>query len=122
MAARSKRKGNKVERDIVKRWIAAGLEARRVVLSGALGSLLGDDFHGDVKVVINDHAITVQSKSLANGWASLYRDIEGHDCLIIKANHKESLVILPESLFLALVGTPDGECGVQGGVQQSPAE
>lgn len=99
----SKQKGYRGEVGIVKRWIAAGLECRRVILSGALGHILGSEYHGDVKAMVKNHCITIQSKCLANGWATIYRDLENHDCLIIKANRKESLVVMPESLFLALV-------------------
>lgn len=109
----SKQKGYRGEVGIVKRWIAAGIECRRVILSGALGHILGDEYFGDVKALINGQSITIQSKCLAKGWTSIYRDLSNHDCLIIKATHKESLVILPESLFLTLVGdSRDGATSV----------
>ena len=108
MTNRSKAKGSQVERNIVKRWLARGIKCHRVLMSGALG-YMGEAFHGDVKAVVCDHNLTIQSKYLADGWATLYRDIANHDCLIVQAKRKEALVIVPESLFLALLGeTEDG--------------
>lgn len=103
MTTKSKRRGYNAEVGIVKRWMAHGIKCHRVVLSGALKHL-GDEFNGDVKAIISDQQLTIQSKYLANGWATLYGQLENHDCLIVKAKHKEALVILPESLFLSLLG------------------
>lgn len=87
----------------MQRWIAAGIKCHRVILSGALKHL-GDDFNGDVKATVCDQNLTIQSKYLANGWNTLYAQLENHDCLIIKAKRKEALVVIPESLFLSLLG------------------
>lgn len=106
MTSKSKQKGYRAEVGIVKRWIAAGIKCHRVVLSGALKHL-GDEFNGDVKATVCNHNLTIQSKYLANGWATIYRDIENHDCLIIKAKFKEALVVVPEALFLSLLGEPN---------------
>ena len=107
MSSKSKQRGYNAEVGIVKRWIAAGIKCHRVVLSGALKHM-GEEWHGDVKATVADHNLTIQSKYLANGWANIYRELEDHDCLIIKAKRKEALVIVPESLFLSLLGERDG--------------
>ena len=112
MGSKSKKKGYNAEHGIAKRWTARGLKCKRVVLSGALGSILGPDFHGDLKATVLGRELTIQSKCLANGWAMIYRAIERHDCLIIKSDRKEPLVILPESVFLSLV-CGDSEDGAE---------
>lgn len=83
--------------------MAAGIKCHRVILSGALKHL-GEEYAGDVKATVADQNITIQSKYLANGWATIYRDLQDHDCLIIKSKRKEALVVIPESLFLSLIG------------------
>lgn len=103
MSSKSKQIGYRAEVGIVKRWLAAGIKCHRVILSGAL-KFLGDEFHGDVKATVCGHDLTIQSKYLANGWPTIYREMEDHDCLIIKAKRKEALVIIPERLFLTLFG------------------
>lgn len=115
MPSKSKQKGYRGEAGIAKRWSAHGIPCKRVVMSGAMG-FLGPEFHGDLKATINGQELTIQSKCLADGWRMIYGAIENHDCLIIKADRKEALVVIPESLFLSLVGSgePENVCDACG--------
>ena len=105
----SKQKGTRGENGIVKRWTARGIKCQRVVMSGALGHILGAEFSGDVKATIKGHNLTIQSKCLADGWKMIYRAIHKHDALIIKSDRQEALVVIPESLFLSLVCGEPGD-------------
>ena len=88
---RSRDKGNRVERAIVKALQAAGLGAERVPLSGSAGG----SYTGDLTVPLMGADRVVEVKARAAGFASLYAWLEGRDVLVVKADRREPLVVLP---------------------------
>lgn len=91
MGKKSRDKGNRVERLIVKAIIAHGLDAQRVPLSGAA---LGR-FSGDILTTVAGENWTGECKARARGFAQLYDWLGEHEFLVVKADHKPPLVVLP---------------------------
>jgi hypothetical protein len=87
----SRDKGNRLERAIVKLLQDRGLGAERVPLSGSAGG----SYAGDLTVPILGRDLVVEAKARANGFARLYSWLEGRDVLIIKADRRDAIVVLP---------------------------
>jgi Holliday junction resolvase len=90
----SRQKGNRTERAIVRVLCAHGFAAERVPLSGAARGRFG----GDVSIPLLGVDRRVEVKARANGFARLYDWLDGADYLVIKANRREPLVVLPLKL------------------------
>ncbi len=92
-----RRKGDRLEREVVKLLQAAGVPARRVPLSGSMAG-----YPGDVVVTVagRDHVLECKArKSLP-----LYTWLMNRDALILKADRKEPLMVLRLSDFLKALG------------------
>lgn len=83
-------KGRRAEREL-----ARLLGGERVPLSGAAGG----EYRGDVKAF----GLLWQSKWEADGFRRLYRWLETHDALGLKADRKPWLVVMPIYTFLGLI-------------------
>jgi hypothetical protein len=71
-----------------------GLTAERVPLSGSAGGR----FAGDLLLTLAGRDHIVEVKCRRNGFAQLYEWLDGRDRLIVKADRREPLVILPLAL------------------------
>ena len=91
MGKASRDKGARVERQIVHLLQEKGLAGERVPLSGSAGGR----FSGDVSVPVLGDDWLLEVKARANGFARLYDWLAGADALVIKADRKEPLVVLP---------------------------
>jgi Holliday junction resolvase len=87
----SRQKGNRLERAVVKLLQDRGLGAERVPLFGSAGG----SYCGDLTVPVLGRDLVVEAKARANGFARLYSWLEGRDALIIKADRRDALVVLP---------------------------
>jgi Holliday junction resolvase len=87
----SRDKGNRLERALVRLLQDRGLAAERVPLSGSAGG----SYLGDVTVPVIGRDLVVEAKSRATGFAQLYAWLEGRDILVVKADRRDALVILP---------------------------
>jgi Holliday junction resolvase len=90
----SRDKGNRLERAVVRLLQDHGLAAERVPLSGSAGG----SYSGDLTVQILGRDLVVEAKARANGFLKLYAWLEGRDVLIIKADRRDALVVLPMRL------------------------
>ena len=90
----SREKGNRTERAIVRILQEHGFAAERVPLSGAAHGRFG----GDVSVPLLGADRRVEVKCRGNGFRELYRWLEGHDFLIVRADRREPLVVIPLKL------------------------
>lgn len=90
----SKQKGDRAERAIVRYLQAQGFTAERVPLSGAAGG----SYLGDLKVSLLGVDRVAEVKHHANGFRQLYGWLENRDILIVRADRREPLVILPLKL------------------------
>ena len=89
MAGKTPRqKGNRLERTIVAKLKAAGLDAKRVPLSGSAAG-----FPGDVVVKLAGRTFTLEAKSRKD-FKTLYSWLEDRDALILKGDRREPLLIL----------------------------
>jgi hypothetical protein len=87
----SRDKGNRFERAIVKQLQDHGLGAERVPLSGSAGG----SYAGDLTVPILGRDLVVEAKARAKGFSQIYSWLQGRDALVIKADRRDALVILP---------------------------
>jgi len=99
MGAMQRRKGAKVEREIVNALKAAGIPAERVPLSGAHGG----SFAGDVVVGGGRWRAEVKARKGGEGFKQLERWLGENDLLILKRNHGDPMVLLPWDLATALL-------------------
>jgi Holliday junction resolvase len=99
----SRHKGNRLERAVVRLLQDHGLGAERVPLSGAAGG----SYSGDLTVPILGRDLVVEAKARANGFARLYSWLEDRDVLIIKADRRDALVILPLRLAVEIATTAE---------------
>lgn len=88
---RSRDKGARGERAIVKYLQSYGFAAERVPLSGSAGG----SYTGDATVPLLNQDRRIEVKCRANGFATLYTWLEGRDMLVVRADRREPLVILP---------------------------
>ena len=86
MGLKSKRKGYRLENELVNKLKEMGLNAERIPLSGAGGG----SFSGDLIV---EGKIT-KVKERKDGFKNLYKWLEGRDILFIRADRKEWLVVV----------------------------
>ncbi len=95
---RSRDKGNRVERALVKALQGAGFGAERVPLSGSAGG----SYLGDLTTPLLGRDMVVEVKARADGFATLYGWLKSRDLLVVKADRREPLVILPLALAIEI--------------------
>jgi hypothetical protein len=95
----SRDKGNRTERAIVRLLQEHGLAAERVPLSGAARGRFG----GDISVPALGRDLRGEAKCRGNGFNRLYDWLEGHDFLVIRADRRELLVVVPLKLAAEVV-------------------
>ena len=89
-----RQKGDRAERAIVKFLQERGFAAERVPLSGSAGG----SYCGDLTLPILEVDRVVEVKCRADGFRELYKWLQDRDILIVRADRKEPLVILPLKL------------------------
>jgi Holliday junction resolvase len=119
---RSRDKGNRTERALVRTLQAAGFAAERVPLSGSAGG----KFAGDVSVPLLGIDRTVEVKVRANGFRELYRWLAGADILVVKRDRAEPLVVLPLRLATEIATVAEtnraSQPSLQGGRRAIPPQ
>jgi hypothetical protein len=90
----SRDKGNRTERAIVRLLQERGFAAERVPLSGAARGRFG----GDVSIPLLGRDLRCEVKCRGNGFRELYKWLDGADALIVRADHRELLVVVPIGL------------------------
>jgi hypothetical protein len=65
--------------------------AERVPLSGSAGG----SYSGDLTVPILGRDLVVEAKARAKGFSQIYSWLQGRDALVIRADRRDALVILP---------------------------
>jgi hypothetical protein len=88
---RSRNKGTRVERALVRYLQERALAAERVPLSGSCGGR----FVGDLSLPLLGVDRCVEVKCRARGFRELYAWLDGRDLLIVRADRREPLVVLP---------------------------
>ena len=95
----SRDKGNRTERAIVRLLQERGLAGERVPLSGAARGRFG----GDISVPVLGRDLRGEAKCRGKGFNRLYDWLEGHDFLVVRADRKPLLVVVPLELAAEVV-------------------
>jgi len=101
----SRDKGNRAERAIAKFLQDRGFAAERVPLSGAAGG----SYLGDVTIPVLGADRVAEVKVRANGFGQLYSWLEERDLLIVRADRKEPLVVIPLKLAAEIAAKAEGQ-------------
>jgi Holliday junction resolvase len=91
---RSRSKGARTERSIVRALQANGVAAVHVPLSGAVGGR----FAGDIVLPLMGRDLCGEVKARAAGFRELYSWLTNRDVLVVKADRQKPLVVLRLSL------------------------
>lgn len=95
---RSRDKGNRVERHLAAFLQSHGFAAERVPLSGSARGR----FSGDVSLPLLGRDHRAEVKARANGFRGLYAGLTRASLLIVKADRRDPLVILPLRLAIEI--------------------
>ena len=98
MGSKSKSKGYRTEYNLVKRFQAAGLDAKRQVLSGAL-----PDHPHDIKINNPNFIVEVKARKNGAGFKTLKRWMGTADALIMHEDFEESIVAISLPKFIDLL-------------------
>jgi Holliday junction resolvase len=104
----SRDKGNRAERAIVRLLQERGFAAERVPLSGAARGRFG----GDVSVPVLGVDRRVEVKCRGNGFRELYKWLDGADMLIVCADRRELLVVVPLKLAAEIAAMAERAKGI----------
>lgn len=105
MPNRSRQKGDRFERECVKRLEELGVHTERVPLSGGA---IGGSFEDDLLVDVCGRAEHVECKTRARAWSDLFGWLHpahhAHEpyCLFIKADRTDTLVVMSLDEFARL--------------------
>jgi hypothetical protein len=109
-----RRKGNRVEREVLALLKEAGLEARRVPLSGS-----APDYPGDLEVELPGLGrVVVEVK--ARKRVGLEAWLEGRGLLVLKPDRRPPLAVMPLQALLALIRAANGEAPASTSPPSSP--
>jgi hypothetical protein len=103
--AKHRRKGNRIELELVKRHIELGIKAERYPLSGA-SRFRGSGHDVDVYVFGNDAApLVAEVKARANGagFTTLEKWLGDYDLLALRRNAADPIIVLPWRTWAALL-------------------
>ena len=103
--ARHRRKGDRIEREIVDRHKALGIRAERYPLSGA-SRFRGSGHDVDVHALGPDEGpfvTEVKGRKNGAGFVTLEKWLGEYDCLFLRRNSAEAMVLLPWRVWAALL-------------------
>lgn len=92
----SRQKGDRFERECVNAFLAGGIFAERVPLSGAVGGSFG----ADIQVTLREKVQKFECKMRKRAWSDLYKWIVGNYALLIRTNGNEGLVVFRLADFI----------------------
>jgi len=102
---RHRRKGNRIEREIVDRHKALGICAERYPLSGA-SKFRGSGHDVDIYLFGLDEApavAEVKARKTGAGFATLERWLAEYDCLFLRRDNTDPLVLLPWRIWARIL-------------------
>jgi Archaeal holliday junction resolvase (hjc) len=94
----SRQKGNRAERALVRALQDKGFAAERVPLSGSAGG----KYCGDLSVPLLGRDYLVEVKVRAIGFLQLYQWLENRSLLVVRADRREPLVVVPLGLAIEI--------------------
>ena len=102
---RSRAKGDRIEREIVSRHAAIGIKAERYPLSGG-SRFRGSGHDVDIYAFGKDEAplvAEVKSRRSGAGFVTLEKWLGEYDCLFLRRDSAEAMVLLPWRVWAALL-------------------
>ena len=108
MGRMSQRKGKVIEREIVALHKQIGIHAERYPLSGA-SRFRGAGHDVDIYARGKDEApfvAEVKARKNGNGFTTLETWLADYDCLFLRRNNAEPLVVLPWRIWRSLLQRP----------------
>jgi len=102
----SKRKGSRIEYEIRDRHIAAGIEAKRVPYSGAVGTLFPKEYphlKGDVRILNGEFIAEVKARANGTGFKTIERWLGENDMLFLRRDRQSPIVVLPWKVYVRLM-------------------
>lgn len=106
MANKAKRKGDRIEREIVYKHRDLGFECQRIPLSGA-ASHAGEEFSGDIKLDLPEVGTLraeVKARKNGEGFKTLEAWLGSNDILFLRRDHAEPFIVLPWATYAKLLG------------------
>jgi Holliday junction resolvase len=103
----SRQKGNRAERALVRLLQNHGFTAERVPLSGSAGG----SYVGDLTVPLLGSDRCVEVKVRGDGFKQLYDWLDGRDLLMVKADRRDPLVVLPLRLAIEIAAAAERKGG-----------
>jgi Holliday junction resolvase len=103
--ARHRRKGDRLERELVERHKALGIHAERYPLSGA-SRFRGSSHDVDVYLFGREEApvvVEVKGRRDGTGFALLERWLADFDALFLRRNNADPLVLLPWRMWARIL-------------------
>jgi len=103
--ARHRRKGDRIEREIVAAHLALGIHSERVPLSGAQ-RYQGNGSDVDVYAHGRDQAplcCEVKARASGSGFVTLEKWLGDNDALFLRRDHAEPIVVMPWRIWAALL-------------------
>ena len=100
-----RRKGDRLERELVARHKALGVHAERYPLSGA-SQFRGSGHDVDIYALGQDEALAAEVKARKNGagFATLEKWLANYDALFLRRNGADPLVLLPWRVWAGILG------------------
>ena len=103
--AQHRRKGDRLERELVARHKALGIHAERYPLSGA-SRFRGRGHDVDVYLFDRDAApivVEVKARKSGGGFVQLEKWLAEYDALFLRRDHSDPLVVLPWRVWARLL-------------------
>jgi|TARA_B100000519_G_C14098466_1_gene369819 hypothetical protein len=94
----SKRKGYRVENELVKYLIKRGIDAKRQPLSGALS-----DFPHDIQINNPRLVVEVKARKSGSGFKTILNWMGKADVLVMKQDYDDPIVAMPMGVFVDLI-------------------
>jgi Holliday junction resolvase len=119
-----RRKGDRIEREIVERHKAIGVHAERYPLSGA-SRFRGSGHDTDIYAFGRDEGpLVAEVKGRANGegFTLLEKWLGGYDLLFLRRDNADPLVVVPWGIWERLIGKKVPDKVTESRLPQKPAE
>lgn len=98
MASSSKRKGYRVENELVKYLNKKGVDAKRQPLSGALA-----DFPHDISIYKPPFILEVKARKNGTGFKTILNWMGKADAIVLKQDYEDPIVAMRMSTFIELI-------------------
>jgi Holliday junction resolvase len=103
--ARHRRKGDRIEREIVQRHLELGIKSERYPLSGA-SRFRGSGHDVDLYVFGPDEAplvAEVKGRKSGGGFVTLEKWLGEYDLLVLRRDNADPMIVLPWRVWAALL-------------------